>query len=124
LLPYILVPPSGWSSLSIHTPLTSFDSFSSRKYKELRRDLKNININKLISELIAEEAGIKIYLNKDKANSIAKNRNNRKATKFYKFCKKSGYIKESCFKKYPELAPKRASNSDNKHFKNKEQKTS
>jgi gag-polypeptide of LTR copia-type len=104
---------------------SSFDAFSSRKYEELGRDLKNIDINKLVSELIAEEARMKAYLNEDKANSIAKNsRNNRKTTKFCKFCKKSGHIEESCFKKYPELAPKRASNSDNKHFIKKEQKAS
>jgi hypothetical protein len=105
--------------------LSSFNAFSFRKYEELGRDLKNIDINKLVSKLIAEDARMKAYLNKDKANSIAKNsRNNRKPTKFCKFYKKSGHIKESCFKKYLELAPKRASNSDNKHSIKKEQQTS
>jgi hypothetical protein len=66
---------------------------------------------------------MKAYINDDKANSIVKSRNNRKIAKFCKFCKKSGHIEESCFKKYPELAPKRASNSNNKQYNFKEQKS-
>ena len=54
---------------------------------------------------------MKAYLNNDKANSI-KNKNNRKTTKFCKFCNRFYYIKESCFKKYLELTSKKASKSN------------
>jgi hypothetical protein len=99
--------------------ILSFDAFSLRKYKELERDLKIININKLISDLIAEEARMKAYLNKDKANSIK----SRKIVKFYKFCKKSGHIKENCFRKFPESMPNRALKKDIKQNYQKEQKS-
>ena len=33
---------------------SSFDSFASRKYKELAKDISNIDINKLISNLVSE----------------------------------------------------------------------
>ena len=36
-----------------------FDRFASRKYEEKARDLKNINISKLTSEMISEEARLK-----------------------------------------------------------------
>ena len=42
---------------------SSFESFSSRKYEELGRDIENINISKLVSDLISEEARFNSSIN-------------------------------------------------------------
>lgn len=91
--------------------LLSFNFFSSRKYEELERNLKNIDINKLIFELTAEKAKIKAYLDNNKANSAFNK--NKKSARFCKYCKKNGYIEESYYKKYPELIPKNSEQENN-----------
>jgi hypothetical protein len=85
--------------------LSSFESFISRKYKEITKNLGKVDISKLISELIAEEARINSSL-----NSLEAQRAN-KTTKFFKknkvpyckFCKTKGHLESKCFHKFPEL---------------------
>jgi hypothetical protein len=77
---------------------SSFDSFSSRKYKEIANELKNnktqkdykgplINISKLISDIISKES--RISTNKDsQANKTSPN------NPFCIYCKRIIYIKD------------------------------
>ena len=91
-----------------------FDSFSSRKYEELAKDIRDIDISKLISDLISEESRINsnIDLEANKANSDKNS--------FCKHCKKKGYIESSCYKKYLELKPKPSSKKSKKDKKDLE----
>ena len=94
---------------------SSFNSFFSRKYKELAKDIKDINIFKLISDLILKESKINFNINL-KANKVNSNKNN-----FYKYYKKKGYIKSNYYKKYLKLKPKpssKKSKKDKKDLKN------
>ena len=63
----------------------------SRKYKELAKNISEIDISKLISDLISEKSRINsgVDLKANKANS---NKNS-----FYKHYKKKGYIKSSYY---------------------------
>jgi hypothetical protein len=76
---------------------SSFDSFSSRKYEELAKDIKNIDISKLISDLISEEsrmnASLDLSANKAKSNKGS----------YCTYCKHKGHVESRCYKQYPEL---------------------
>ena len=74
---------------------SSFESFISRKYEELAKDLSNIDISRLIADLISEEGRLKsnIDLEASRASKIP----------ICKHCKKKGHIEDRCFRKYPEL---------------------
>jgi rubrerythrin len=89
---------------------SSFDSFASRKYEELAKDIANIDVNKLISELISEEG--RMTSNIDLEANKASRDNKPTCT----FCKNRGHIEAKCFKKHPELRPSSNSNS-NSNFK-------
>jgi hypothetical protein len=75
---------------------SSFDAIASRKYEELAKDIPNIDISKLISELISEEA--RMSTNTDlEANRALKPQG------VCKYCNKSGHIEANCWIKNPEL---------------------
>jgi gag-polypeptide of LTR copia-type len=98
---------------------SSFNAITSRKYEELAKDITNIDISKLISELISEEA--RMTSNTD----LEANKASKPNISFYKYCNKKGHIKPKYFIKYPEL--KKTSNNksnkkDNKNPKNKDKK--
>ena len=97
--------------------LSSFNSFASKKYKELAKDIANINISRLISDLILEEARMtsNIDLEANKANS----------NPIYRYYKKSRHLKANCYKKHPKLRPnnpKRNKDKSNKDESNKSNK--
>ena len=97
---------------------SSFDAIASRKYKELAKDIANIDISKLISELISEEA--RITSNTD----LEANKASKPNISFYKYYNKKGYIEPKCFIKYPELkkTSNNKSNKDKKSPNNKDKK--
>jgi hypothetical protein len=80
---------------------TSFDSFASRKYEALTKDLKSINIDSLISDLIAEESRMNSNSGLE-ANKAIKSKKTKKQA-YCKHCNKKGHLEERCFVKYPEL---------------------
>ena len=94
---------------------SSFNSFNSCKYKELAADLSKINISKLITNLILEEARMNTSQSLE-ANWAA--RTNKDS--FYSHYKKKGYLESRCYKKYPELKPNKGSNSKSNKDKDKE----
>ena len=53
--------------------------------------------------MITEEARMKAYLDDNRTNSTFKK--NKKSVRFYKYYKKNDHLKESYYKKYPELIP-------------------
>ena len=87
-----------------------YNSFASRKYEEIMRDIDHINITKLINELIAEEGRFNINL---EANKTSFNNNQS----YYKHCNKKGHIEDKCYIKYPEL--KNNYSSSKKNYYNK-----
>ena len=91
--------------------LSQFDSFISRKYKELAKDLDNIDISKLVADLISEEARLN--------SSLEVNKTSINKGSFYHYCKKKGYIESRYFTKYPELRPNSKDKPKNKD-KNKD----
>ncbi|TVY50312.1 hypothetical protein LCER1_G007984 [Lachnellula cervina] len=76
---------------------SSFDAFSSRKYKEVTKNIKDIDITKLISDIISEEARLK----SDTISSANKTTSNR--IPLCRHCGKRGYIEPKCWDKYPKL---------------------
>ncbi|TVY50210.1 hypothetical protein LCER1_G007897, partial [Lachnellula cervina] len=76
---------------------SSFDAFSSRKYKEVTKNIKNIDITKLISDIISEEARLK----SDTISSANKTTSNK--IPLCRHCGKRGHIEPKCWDKYPEL---------------------
>ena len=81
----------------------SFDSFASRKYEELAKNISNIDINRLISELISEEA--RMTSNTDlEANKAFRNRNSLPTCKY---CNKKGHLEANCYSKHLELRQNR-----------------
>ena len=76
--------------------LSFFDNFTSRKYKELIKNIVNINILKLISKLILEETKI-IFNIGGKINKTFKFRF------IYRHCNKIKYLKFNYFIKHPKL---------------------
>ena len=98
---------------------SSFDAIASRKYKELVKDIANIDISKLISELISEEARISNNIDLEANKAIKSN------ISFYKYYNKKGHIEARCFIKYPELKkanfkPKKDNKSPNNKAKKNE----
>ena len=85
---------------------SQFDSFISRKYEELAKDLDNIDISKLVADLISEEARLNSSL---EANKTSINKGS-----FYRHYKKKGHIESRCFTKYPELRPNSKDKPKNK----------
>ncbi|CAM6005883.1 unnamed protein product, partial [Sphagnum balticum] len=95
---------------------SSFESFSSRKFEELSKTLKDpnkantLNVNELISDIISEEARIKasdLEANKISSKYKTKQRNNKHCT----YCNKEGHLENQCFKQYPELRRDNTSNN-------------
>ncbi|TVY47172.1 hypothetical protein LCER1_G008729, partial [Lachnellula cervina] len=76
---------------------SSFDAFSSRKYEEVTKNIKNIDITKLISDIISEEARLK----SDTISSANKTTSNK--IPLCRHCGKRGYIEPKCWNKYPKL---------------------
>ena len=98
---------------------SSFDNFASRKYEELEEDLEDIDLNKLVSELIAEEGRFN-----SSTTSLEANRLYKPKPAYCKHCKQRGHIESSCFIKYPELKNKKSTNiSTNTNFFNSKNKT-
>ncbi|KAK6611374.1 reverse transcriptase domain protein [Botrytis cinerea] len=97
----------------------SFDSFKSRKTEEISKDLinNNIDLDKLISELIFEESRMKGSI---ESNKVIKPQN---TIPNCIYCGKKGHLESKCFKKHPELYNrdyKRSKNSkNNNNNKNK-----
>ena len=97
---------------------SSFDSFASRKFEEIAKDLDNIDISKLIAELISEEARLNssLELEANKATKYSKSNNSKDP--YCKHCNKKGHLESKCYIKYPELRPKNKGQY-NKNPKNK-----
>jgi hypothetical protein len=90
---------------------SSFDSLISCKYEELAKNINKIDINTLaINSLEANKA--------TKTKNSYKNMNNNKT--YCSYCKKTGYIIDKCFIKYPELKTKfnKTSKKDNNNSNN------
>jgi hypothetical protein len=84
---------------------TSYDAFISRKYAEISEKItkkKDIDLNKLIAELISEENRIQSFINEDKAY-IVKAKPNK--AKYCNHCTKNGHLELECWLKHPELKP-------------------
>ena len=100
---------------------SAFNTIASRKYEELAKDIANINISKLISELILEEARISTNTNSEANKAIKPNKS------YYKYYNKKGYIEARYYIKYPELKKdsfnKKPNNKKDKNSPNKELKT-
>ena len=98
---------------------SSFDSFVSRKYEEIARDINYVDISKLISDLISEESRMNSTpdLEANKANKSFKSNSKKQA--FCKHCKLKGHLEEKCWKKYPELRPKKEASKDASKDKSK-----
>ena len=92
---------------------SSFDSYASRKYEELTEDINEINIIKLITDLISEEGRFNSNINLE-ANKASYNNNQS----YCKHCNKKGHIEDKCYIKYPELKNNYSSSNINKN-KNK-----
>ena len=76
---------------------SSFDAIASRKYEELAKNIANIDISKLILELISEEARMSTSADLEANKATKPNKG------FYKHYKKKGHIEARCFIKYPKL---------------------
>jgi hypothetical protein len=76
----------------------TYDNFTSYKYEDLAKDLNNINITKLINNLILKEGRFNTIINLE-ANKTSYNNNQS----YYKHCNKKGHIEDKCFIKYLEL---------------------
>ena len=92
---------------------SSFDSYASCKYEELTEDINEINIIKLITDLILEEGRFNSNINLE-ANKASYNNNQS----YCKHCNKKGHIEDKCYIKYPELKNNYFSSNINKN-KNK-----
>jgi hypothetical protein len=106
---------------------SSFESFSSRKFEELSKILKDpkkantLSINELISDIISEEARIiasDLEANKISPEYKTKHKNSRYCT----YCNKEGHLENQCYKQYPEL--RRNNTSNNSLNNNLEDKSS
>jgi len=86
---------------------SSFDSFVSRKYEELAKDLSNIDISKLIADLISEEARMNATI------ELEANKGIKTKGPYCKHCNKAGHLESKCYTKYPELKPKKSRNNKN-----------
>jgi len=91
---------------------SSFNSFISRKYEEIGKDLNNIDLDELVSDLIGEES----RMNQRSDSKLEANKAFIRPSSLYTHCNKKGYIKDKCFILYPELK-KSASNHASKDKK-------
>jgi hypothetical protein len=66
----------------------SYDNYASRKYEEITEDLNEINIIKLISDLISEEGRLNTSISLE-ANKTSFNNNQS----YCKYCNKKGHIR-------------------------------
>ena len=89
---------------------SSFNAIVSRKYEELAKNIANIDISKLISELISKEA--RMTSNTD----LEANKASKPNISFCKYYNKKGHIEPKYFIKYPELK-KTSNNKSNKNKK-------
>ncbi len=89
---------------------SSFDAIASRKYEELAKDIANIDISKLISELISEEARMSSISDLEANKAIKPNK------RFCIYCNKKGHIEPKCFLKYPELRTSYNNKTSNKSY--------
>jgi len=88
----------------------SYNNFYSRKYKNISRNIKDININKLISDIINES----VRLGSNISGLV--NKINNKKSKYCIYCKNKGFngknhLEEDYFFKYPKL---KSNNNKNK----------
>jgi len=89
-----------------------YNNFYFKKYKNISQNIKNININKFISDIINKSA----KLGSNISNSI--NKINNKKSKYYIYYKNKNfnsknYLKKDCFFKYPKLKPNNNNNNNN-----------
>ncbi|KAF4615563.1 hypothetical protein G7Y89_g15302 [Cudoniella acicularis] len=99
---------------------SSFDAFTSRKYEEVGNKLDNINLEKLVSDLIAEEARMN-----SKDSNLEANKASINSKPICTHCNKTGHLKNKCWVLHPELkkdASKGTSKDNNKKNKNKKDK--
>ena len=87
---------------------SSFEPLISRKYEEIGKDLENIDFNKLVNELIAEEARMSNSIDLE-ANKATKYYNKNNKTPYCTHCNKKGHLESKCYNKYLEL--KKTNNS-------------
>jgi hypothetical protein len=98
---------------------SSFEAFASRKHEELAKDIKNINITQLISDIISEEARLSTSVETlGSANKVSKLSN-----AFCSHCKLKGHLIDTCFKLHPELKPKKAKKGGKKSKDNNKGKS-
>jgi hypothetical protein len=101
---------------------SSFESFSSRKFEDLSKTLKdpnlasNLSIKELISDIISEEARIiarDLEANKISPEYKTKHKNSRYCT----YCNKEGHLENQCYKQYPELRQNNYPEDKSSNFK-------
>jgi hypothetical protein len=79
--------------------LSSYDLYISRKYAETSDIIiknENIDINKLIAELISEENRIQSFIKDEDKAYILKRKPNKTEAKHCKTCSKKGYLELEC----------------------------
>lgn len=89
-----------------------YDNYAFRKYEEPTEDLNELNILKLITDLIVKEGRFNSNV------SLETNKAYNNKSSYYKHCNKKGHIKDKYFNKYLELR-NNYSNSSNTSYKNK-----
>ena len=100
--------------------LSFFDSFISRKYKEIAQDINNINISKFIADLIFEESRMNSNLNLETNKAYkTKSFNSKNKQPFCKYYKLKKHLKKKYWKKYSELR-----NNNNLNIKDASKDTS
>ena len=100
---------------------SSYDAFISRKYEEISEailDNDDIDLNKLVAELISEETRIQSFINEDKAYIIKNKPKMNKKAKHCNFCSKQGHLETECYRKHLELMPKRNDSQKAKEYNN------
>ncbi|TVY85698.1 hypothetical protein LAWI1_G007929, partial [Lachnellula willkommii] len=94
---------------------SSFNAFSSRKYKEVTKNIKDIDITKLILDIISEEARLKS--DTSSANRTTSNK------PWCKHCCRQGHISNKCWNKYPELRQNYLKHNKSENKENSSEKT-
>jgi hypothetical protein len=78
----------------------SYDAFISRKYVEISDIItkkEDIDLNKLVAELISEENLIQSFItDEDKVYMIRSPKNKLNMTKHCQYCFKKGYLEKNC----------------------------
>ncbi|KAK6599701.1 hypothetical protein H4I95_08576 [Botrytis cinerea] len=86
---------------------SSFDGFVSRKYEELAKNEASIDLDKLFSGLISEEARMRSNFESNANKASFKNKNK---APYCSHCGKKGHLEYRCFKKHPKLKGNRGNN--------------